>query len=472
MTEARPPHANLPEPTPKEYGLEAMSPEQRAFYESHQTLRVPPATPEVGFEPFGDAEHTIGRTERIRQSATRMVGRIASRLAPKGKSMANSEIQEIAPPRLAQKAAGDSLPELPASWLVPGTHVPSERVAPQPTMHEKESDKAYTFGRHMVEVSTQSPEESVFTFVPVPSFTAQIAEASHRTTLLRTVRSEVDGNLGVSKIGLETVTEGDAILELDAFLQHAAHKISDEYDPLTGQPAMMKPDQVAHFRENLAFIGRPELQEAVEGIAAYWKQSLLADPDQQILLVSPNKLQEKPVRKSSEYIGDHILKEFTRITQDDSPHIRGRVRRFEEVLPRIRSHFNEHTKIVIPEDWIASGTTIKNNVSTIQRLIAKTGEQVNQSQIETNLIVARADQVSNGITVKGKTPLRTIAYYESPPATIYGGPLPTGFHSTEDYGFSEVLQKMGSAMARKTKHNTTMPALANVRPEYYVPGQA
>lgn len=426
------------------YGFDALPEAQQDFYHTH----TPGASQHnhIAAPDFRFPEHA-----RVSHQATEDQGTYAPEQAETSerltglRSKAARFLSRIVPRRFASRFEAST--ERPTAELYTQPQSEADRFAAEAMNHNA---------------------EAVWAFKSAPKFSEILATASERNTPLTAHKLSAEPNGIITNHGVRQESEGDTLFELDSFLQDATDVLTykNAY-PATHMEPSYKAEEVAHFRENMTFIGEREFQEAVEGMAAHWETVLRADSQAKIALYQPNIAKHRVLRKSAEHVGDHAFEALKRRTQTD-PMLRNRFRRMQDVDPR--TFVDGNTKIIIAEDWIASGATIRENVSALAQTLGKAGKPQALENLELNLIVAREDQVASGIKMppsigKGRN-IPTVAYYQSPAATIYGGPLPTGAHSTEDYGFGQVLQVVGEDVARIQRRPVELPLLADVKPVY------
>ena len=260
----------------------------------------------------------------------------------------------------------------------------------------------------------------------------------------------------------QEITEADALRELHGFLSNVSQ---DE------NLSQRRRDMAAAMIENLAFIGKKEYLEATQGIATYWKELLDTNPDLQIYAVAgeiaksydlnaiKGSKEETFVTKSDEYILDNILKQFS---DEELQKYAGRLVLSEQ---DVNVEKPEDLRVVLLDDWTISGEQLRE---ARERFLKRYPDF--EKSIEVQLIVASEKRIKDGLSLSsvgksGKTSVPIRSYYLAPSDKFseFGARI-TGFHSSVDFDFEDVLEFMVEDKAENSD-DVTMPAPANlVRP--------
>lgn len=206
------------------------------------------------------------------------------------------------------------------------------------------------------------------------------------------------------------------------------------------------PEESAQARDmlsNLTFIGEKEMEQATEGIAAYWKQYLDGNPYSKLCVLADISNSEKypGVLKSDRFVLDRILSHF------DDEELKNYSGRIVNSLDDVNECDPKEVKVVLLDDWTISGKQMRRVFSELiedplyRHLIERT---------ELNLLVASPERVHEGLKVNGVKPnnehkLPVKAYYLShhaPTAKTENKGYVSGLHSTVNYDFEDVIDNM------------------------------
>lgn len=355
---------------------------------------------------------------------------------------------------------------LPEGWLLPKA--------------ESETNRAFV-GTISSRSSHERPgfldRREILGFKKMPTFDEQLRDVSHRQEPLSAFVRTIDAQSTITSKGHEPVatTEIAAMQQLDNFLQVAERALPSEY--VEGVPTA---EDVKRFRENLSFLGTPELEESTEGLAAYWQSYLAENPSRKIVIYEPYE----NVEKSSTFVTSKILGYLEKNAPADT---RDRILSFSAIKDNLPQHLDADTKIVIADDWVTSGSSMAGYIEPDQSRYANRSdkndsigivlERAGMSQymdnVEVNLLVARQDQLDKGLYDMLDDRLKithvppVVAYYVSPAKKdYYTDPSPSGAHGSVDYGWETVLEKYARGVAESTHQDTEIPLLAKVSSTY------
>lgn len=277
---------------------------------------------------------------------------------------------------------------------------------------------------------------------------------------------------------LDQVSEPERINEITCYLDADGGVISNEKLPvfmtehaaLVGldyflQTVQSSPSVYAKhaeiIRDTLTFIGKKEYDAAIKGIARRWMN--LLDRDQRLLLhVASDGLASDPcyagMAKSSDYLLAGILSTFS-----EQEWVKYGERIFLEG-PYDATDNGYRVRTILLDDWTISGAQISDAYNT---LIARYPEA--EGTVEVQLIVAHPDKIQHGFEVLCSGALSTTrylpvyAYYQARPSEIaHTGAHITGFHSSVDFDFENILRAMAKDMSRLTGESVPMPPLTNI----------
>ncbi len=253
------------------------------------------------------------------------------------------------------------------------------------------------------------------------------------------------------------ITEHDGLVALKDFLDEVSAS------PLEYHDGVSLSEEAVAIREDLNFIGENEYSEAVQGLKQLWTSYLEQNPDMQLcILAGVSQHQEK--RKSDQYLSERVLASF-----DDSvlAKYRGRiVTKLDEV-----SGDPNNVRILLVDDWTMSGIQL---VHAAGQIIEDSELAKYKDSLEINLIAASTNRLTNGLSYIGKggeSAIPVKSYYKTheishPSEYAIKGESPiTGTHSSGDYGFEQIIDRMVKAK-RANGEDIMMPPLTNVVREY------
>jgi len=223
-------------------------------------------------------------------------------------------------------------------------------------------------------------------------------------------------------------------------------------------------EHINDFIDSIHFLSHEAYQEAIQGLAVEHSKWLKEDDNRRVrfLVQSSRKV------RSQWTIANDIASAISSEVID-----RVDVMTLEELSGEPD---DSDCKLVLADDWSVSGNLLAEDVSRAYRVFDSIGVE---SPIEINLLVARQDQIVEGIhtiekyvnEIKPNHPNpKIVAYFQVPAVkSIYGyEALPSGSHSSVDYGFSETLSRMYSVVERYLPigQEVHVPYVAKVIPKY------
>lgn len=225
-------------------------------------------------------------------------------------------------------------------------------------------------------------------------------------------------------------------------------------------------DDVDVFVDSLHLLTHEAYAEAVEGLASRHVEWLSGDAQRKIrFLVYKHK-----THSSQSQIAHDITAAI--LQQDEKFSDRVDV----SITGELAEGLTPDTKLVLADDWAVSGNLIEQDISYMYKMF---GEKDVAAPFEVNFLLARQDQVDEGVTSiprleesfpEYSPPESVVAYFTTPPIeSIYGHTaMPTGSHSSADYGFSQTLVKMYDVLKKCTPpiSEPRMPYAAEIIPTY------
>lgn len=241
-----------------------------------------------------------------------------------------------------------------------------------------------------------------------------------------------------------TMTEHEALVGLNDFLllvQDSSSRYSELADTL---------------RRTLTFIGRKEYDRAVNGIVGRWMR--LLDSDNSLLIhVIADGLMADPCYMGSVKSGDYLIAGILSVLNDQEWAQYGERIIFGDPCGAIKSGHKVRT--IILDDWTISGAQLRSmHDFSIMRY-----PEIRNS-IEVQLIVANPSIIRQGLQVSHNKPTVPLhAYYSAHESGMAGtGSHITGFHSSVDFDFENILRAMAKDMSRLTGESVPMPPLTNI----------
>lgn len=308
--------------------------------------------------------------------------------------------------------------------------------------------------RHGKETYTQNPERIEVNGRGLPALKEAYGHLSDEQDIR--VRAEAAPlRKGASTID---VSEKKLIDDLMYFCNQVKQVKSDSLD----EQDRALVDGVDGFVDSIHFLTHEAYNEAATALAERHGKWLREKPERTLkFAVHDNKK-----NSSQQQVAADI---HAKMLQADST-LEGRID-----IGRIREHdCSLDSKIVLADDWSVSGNLIAQDLANVYRATAGIeGEPT----VEVNLMLAREDQVAEGIraidrleeSYPGHHRPEIIAYFSTPAvASVYGHEaVPSGSHSSVDYGFSETLASMYRILERHGgSTDLRLPYAAAIVPSY------
>ena len=220
-------------------------------------------------------------------------------------------------------------------------------------------------------------------------------------------------------------------------------------------------DNARELREELVFLGMPELHFAATALAKRLRRHLEVD-DKLVYVDVGNSLsqcRDRKEMKSSQYILGLVLSKFS---EDEFKECKGKMRIYDGV-----SEIEKESKIVFIDDWVIGGDQMGERLLEFNE-----NNESEDHEVSVLVMAASGDHIDNGISEDlclGDTLYPVEAFYRLKTSSdVYGASRVTGIHSSTDVKFGHELDDI-LFMARKkyTRNNERigkliMPALANI----------
>lgn len=280
--------------------------------------------------------------------------------------------------------------------------------------------------------------------VALPPMSSQIEDGS-RTSLITYIKS--NRSLGTATSQAEYANAKETLPE-----QRALKEFSDFMDSLGNDLPSHLRECVDGIRNNLVFLGAPELATAVGAMAGRLRHDLNSGHWDTIYIdagMTQEQRNRKRLIKSGEYILSLVLGQLSN-------------EEFDEYASRLSLHSGNDTitndsKIVFIDDWAIFGSQMKE----------RTGRFLNnnntfQGDAEVWLAAASSQHLANGIEVDHDRDRRwpVEAYYKVDSDPDIGGRMRiTGGHCSADHEFEYDLEYILCCLGRD---DLTMPPLTNI----------
>jgi hypothetical protein len=306
------------------------------------------------------------------------------------------------------------------------------------------------------EINTQTLERIMTLGGDLPTLTEMYDRLS-TTPDIRVVKGSAPHRLRGERLD---VSEKELIDDLMAFCDEVSQLPTErmsaqEMDLMVSIPG---------FLDSMRFLSHEAYAEAVDGLARHHVEWLRADEDRRVRFA----VQRNRTQSSQGIVGRDIAAAIART----NPPLEGRVD--VRLIEDLSGSLDDNTKIVIADDWSVSGNLMAQDLSHVYQVFERDGTS---AQVEVNLLLAREDQVPDGIRALDRVgedrpeygEPAVVAYHRTPAVKgIYGQEaVPTGSHSAVDYGFSETLGSMYRLLERYGGRDTRgLPYAAAIVPTY------
>ena len=282
-----------------------------------------------------------------------------------------------------------------------------------------------------------------------PTLAAQLAEIkanpnARGNILMSKPKAIVGSHEGLTLRTKHTYTEREALDNYDNYLTEATAAL--ESDPSdSGKPYLQ---DLHRLREKTTFLGQEEYDKAIKGIPAMWAEYLKQSPDHTLNIF--NVEQSGSIKtKSYSVVTEAAISAF--LANEDNA----------EIADRLHVKPDEwvdgpHARLVIMDDWVIRGTTIKMQSREATKAANGVGLPGLADKIEAHVLLSRAEHDTEIVQNTEYGQIKAVrAYYETEGAEFdYNEPI-TGAHSSVDFNFDlefnaidRYLQKNGHALER------------------------
>lgn len=246
-----------------------------------------------------------------------------------------------------------------------------------------------------------------------------------------------------------TSTEAAELLKLHKLLADTKATIESRIERQGSTDQLEKAKRTIAEFDDLAFIGKPELDEAVKGIADHWVH-ILRDPDATITaFIAPRQ----DMGGSFNYMLGRVLgaiKANEDLSEDVKTGLLGRIyhgRAFQPDMLR-----NPKARFMFLDDWAISERSLKNQVLSVTTGVSEADQAALLSRSEVNLAFAFPQQIEEGIALGDVAqPVRVLGYFKGRHNYFDREIRVTGTHASVDYGFEMPLRSLVTDVYGSTK---------------------
>jgi hypothetical protein len=319
-----------------------------------------------------------------------------------------------------------------------------DRQAEQSETHEADAEAEAFWGEKHSIARAQSFSEQVAEARMQPWERQNIIHADPKTIL--------DTRSNRIHRSRDTFTEKEGVEDLDNFLLDVISTASRYSDPKSAEMV----DAANRMRRNFNFLGKKEYEVACEGIAHAWKEHLAKHPDAVINVFNPRATADEPLKSYNVVLGD-IQTKFAALTEDNP-----------ELAAKLRTNPDEwvdskNAKLLVVDDWITSGTTIRNNAADAMRLARSRGLNGLAAKTEAHVLITRQGEPRwNWGLNNGRDAFKLRSYYETDTRDYFA---PSGSHSSVDYTFETPLENMTDYLKGRGVQRE-LPLLAHIERRY------
>lgn len=253
-------------------------------------------------------------------------------------------------------------------------------------------------------------------------------------------------------------TEAEGLLDLDNFLGQVIRTAYGKSD----QASRSALESAMRMKEEFSFLGEKEFNEACDGIAQMWKEYLEQDEGNVLNIYNHQRVgfDGRTEQKSFNVVLDKITERFTERIKNE-PYLALRVKDDPEKWVDAPG-----AKLVVVDDWMSSGNTIRTNAQKAGALAERMGLPGLNAKSEAHVLIARADQSAvNYVVQGGKVTAPVRSYYKTAHDSGAHRLSLSGAHSSVDYGFETPLANMQQYLS---SHNVVReePLLTHIQRSY------
>ncbi|HWA52225.1 MAG TPA: hypothetical protein VG895_04175 [Patescibacteria group bacterium] len=305
----------------------------------------------------------------------------------------------------------------------------------------------------MSETEINNREQSFIYFKEGPKLKQVLDHPVPRTNMITSIPEGVPFNRGYEN----KITEAEGINQISNYINEVK-TISQKNSNKNSQETLQL---ATSFGENLVFLGEHELQEASYGLARH-----IIETAQQGKTVYLYPYQDR----SPQYITLRILEEIDSQTEQ-FPEIRGRIKLETDTsaIARRCAIDPDHSKVLIPDDFILSGTKLKGAMGQVNSELLK--KELDPKKIIEGVVIAspiRDNENLKSLTEYGNI----ISYYGIPEVKnpsggwmFDSGVAMTGSWCSVDYGFQTTIKRLHDYLS-KQNDNLPTPKLYNIQRPY------
>jgi|GEM_PF-3923247 len=278
-----------------------------------------------------------------------------------------------------------------------------------------------------------------------PVFSEQLKDAETGARAKNLIRHNfTDPNGNTSTVSSE---ESEELMKLARELSNARSKLLLD-SARSGNPETEELLRLTDSFEDLTFIGKQELDEAVKGLADYWTSYLQANPNATIQVLAAKR---EDMGGSFGYMYSRVLdaiksSEQGRGSGETTPqttNVSHRIRYGSQVDKALLA--DPTSKLVFLDDWAISERSLKNHALSVFDQIPESDRLGYLEKTEVNLVFGFPEQVSYGIELADGHNAPVKAYFQGRKKFSYTEANVTGAHASVDYGFEEPLRRIVQA---------------------------
>lgn len=304
---------------------------------------------------------------------------------------------------------------------------------------------------------------------PAVSFNEQLRDLQNSEDVRDTIiTAQPDTIVGINSTGRSKLffTEKEGLLDLSHFLDVVNQQAGDESTASAFYNTSQKMQKLAGWmRKELIFLRQQEYDEACLGLAYAWRAYVTQSSEHIINIFAPDTYGDVSNNKSYDIVLQDIVHTFNRITGNELE-VKERLKLSPESWKA-----TDTAKLVVVDDWIISGHTLRTNMQRAITAARNAGVPTLDSKTEAHVLIARGDYIANGLEIPSQDNENTLAfpvkgYFAAGEIAeaIRGTPI-SGSHSSVDYNFEGPLSWMQDYLHSKGIYRE-LPLLARIQRRY------
>lgn len=306
------------------------------------------------------------------------------------------------------------------------------------------------------EAVPQPKSETTFVYQqPGPKFIDLARDGKDRNNkLTSTIKNDETDWKPVGRV----FTEREGLTNLELYLNN----VQIELDKLPTPEAGVLKKTIEVFRENLVFVGENELRTALNGMANHVIE--LAREGNLVYLYSYGP-------RSERYVTLRVLEQVDTLLEEN-PELKAKIK-FSENEARIFEHWGDgitNPKILIPDDFLVSGTTIVGKMGRINTFFKSKGIENPESFIEALLVTSpkrSGDQLKRNLKDGSIFSYYGIDLFKSVGGvSLRTGMSVTGSHASTDYAFEDEIEYIQNFLKNNRLQVPELPFLYKVDRPY------